>query len=89
MKPELKLFKKFIRLDGNSFSCHYAHNESRASDGRECVTIYAKIGFPQGKFGDLEGYRNGTDLMSDYFDKGKVDIFPENELFEKALSFCS
>lgn len=53
-------------------------------DGRKCVTLYAKdycdtLGKLFGNF-----YVNETDTMTDYFDKGNVDIFEDNFLYKSA-----
>lgn len=63
---------------------HYSI-DNRA-DRRSCVTLYAKD-FDSGDmlgamFGDA--YKNDTDTMSDYFDKGKVVLFEDHPLYAAA-----
>jgi hypothetical protein len=50
-------------------------------DGRNCVTIYAKdYDRALGEiFADI--YKNDTDLMTDYFDKGRVNLFENHPLY--------
>lgn len=53
-------------------------------DGKTCVTLYAK------DYGhDLahiipDEYRNDSDMMTDYFEKGRVVIFSDSPLFAAA-----
>ncbi len=54
------------------------------TDGRPCVTLYSQdYGYT---LRDIipEGYRNDTDTMTDYFDKGHVNLFPESPLYAAA-----
>ena len=53
-------------------------------DGRKCVTIYAKD--YDRKLGAIfeHEYKNDTDIMTDYFDKGKVVLFKGHELYQVA-----
>ena len=55
-------------------------------DGRKAVTIYHKdysraLG---DVFAGSDGYKNDTDLMSDYFDKGRVVLFEDHPLYAAA-----
>lgn len=54
------------------------------TDGRKCVTIYAKD--YTGELGQLftGEYQNNTDTMTDYFDKGKVNLFEGHALYAAA-----
>lgn len=64
---------------------HYSVNNR--TDGRACVTIYAKD--YDRKLGEVfggEGYTNETDLMTDYFDKGRVVLFADHPLYAAALA---
>ncbi len=55
------------------------------TDGSPCVTLYAKdYTHNLGKiFKDI--YKNDTDLMTDYFDQGQVELFEDHPLYEQAL----
>ncbi len=55
------------------------------SDGKKCVTIYARD--YDRSLGKIFGsdYKNDTDLMTDYFDEGNVTLFEDHQLYEKAL----
>lgn len=54
------------------------------TERQDCVTIYAK------DYNDRmtpvfgEAVQNGTDMMTDYFEKDKVRIFPSNPLWAEA-----
>ena len=54
------------------------------TDGRKCVTLYARD--YERALGDiLSGdYHNETDLQTDYFDKGKAVLFEEHPLYAAA-----
>jgi hypothetical protein len=52
-------------------------------DGKplECVTLYGRdYSDALGKIFS-NGYENDTDLMTDYFDQGRVRIFPSDPLY--------
>ena len=58
----------------------------RRTDGRPCVVLYAKE-----YMNDLHkifssGYRNDTDIMTDYFDKGQVTLLDDHPLYAQALA---
>jgi hypothetical protein len=53
-------------------------------DGRKCVTLYAKdYGHALGKI-FKEEYKNETDIMTDYFEEGKVTLFEDHPFYEIA-----
>lgn len=54
------------------------------SDGRRCVTLYAKdYGHALGRvLGDA--YQNDTDSMTDYFDQGRAVLFEGHPLYQQA-----
>lgn len=51
------------------------------TDGRRCVTLYSK------DYGHAlaqvvpNGYQNDSDMMTDYFDKGRVRLFEDHPLY--------
>lgn len=54
-------------------------------DGRACVTLYARdYDRKLGKIFNSE-YKNDTDSMTDYFDKGNVVLFSDHPLYKIAL----
>jgi hypothetical protein len=55
------------------------------TDGRKCVTIYAKDYSDKlaAVFG-TDCYENETDIMTDYFEKGRVVLFEDNPLYAAA-----
>ena len=52
--------------------------------GKPCVILYAKD--YDGRLGKVipENYRNDTDLMTDYFDQGRVRLFEGHPLYNDA-----
>lgn len=60
------------------------YSKDNRTDGRTCVTIYAKdYDRALGRLFDAE-YANHTDTMTDCFDKGKVVLFADHPLFAAA-----
>lgn len=76
-------FNKYHVTDGEiKARCHYSLDNR--VDGRKCVTIYSKdYGYDLGKV-IPEGYKNDTDSMTDYFDKGRVVLFEDHPLYAEA-----
>ena len=81
----IRLMKHYVTDGDHKARVHYSH--TMLTDGRECVTIYAKdyTGALHKIFDDVE---DNTDIMTDYFEKGRVRIYPENPLFEQAMMRC-
>lgn len=54
------------------------------TDGRRCVTLYAKD--YTGDLGRIlsDVYQNDTDSMTDYFDQGRAVIFENHPLYAAA-----
>lgn len=79
--PAIK-FQAFAVINtttGEKSRVHYSIDNR--IDGRECVTLYAgDYGHGLGViFADTPaGYTNDTDTQTDYFDKGRVVLFPEH-----------
>jgi hypothetical protein len=73
--------------NGAKAKVHYSFQ----SYGGDHVTIYDKdYGRDLAKvFADVEAeYRNDTDTMTDYFDKGSVVLKPDHPLYAAALERC-
>ena len=63
--------------------CHYSLDNR--VDGRKCVTIYAKdYGHHLAEVLGSDDYKNDTDTMTDYFDKGRVVLFEGHPLYADA-----
>lgn len=63
--------------------CHYSLDNR--TDGRKCVTIYAKdYGHALGRVIVDGAYQNDTDSQTDYFDKGRVVLFEGHALYAAA-----
>jgi len=54
------------------------------TDGRKCVTIYAKD--YGGRLLFLPNAGNNTDIQADYFEKDRAEIFEGHPLYEAALA---
>lgn len=76
-------FLKFSVTNGTDKArVHYSLDNR--TDGRKCVTIYAKdYDRALGRI-IAEGYKNDTDTQTDYFDKGCVRIFEDSPLYAAA-----
>ena len=78
-------FNKFNVTNGTAKArVHYSVDNR--TDGRKCVTIYAKdYTDGLGAFPELrDAYKNDTDMMTDYFDKGRVVLFEDHPLYAAA-----
>ncbi|MEN9885461.1 MAG: hypothetical protein RL758_39 [Pseudomonadota bacterium] len=54
-------------------------------DGRKCVTLYAKDYSDElGAIFSGGEYKNDTDCMTDYFEKGRVVLFEDHPLYAAA-----
>lgn len=76
-------FLKFCVTNGTTKArVHYGLDNRW--DGRKCVTIYAK-GYSRdlGKVLPNE-YRNATEIQTDYFDEGHVDLMEDHPLYAAA-----
>lgn len=76
-------FNKFNVTNGTTKArVHYALDNR--VDGRKCVTLYAK------DYTDALGvvlagaYVNDSDMMTDYFDKGRAVLFENHPLYQAA-----
>lgn len=76
-------FQKFYVTNGTVKARVFYSVDNRA-DRRNCVTLYAKD--YTGELGVIfaDEYKNDTDLMTDYFDKGRVVLFEGNPLYAAA-----
>lgn len=76
-------FNKYHVTDGTLKARVWYSLDNRA-DGRKCVTLYAK------DYDDALGrlfvyqYKNDTDIMTDYFEKGRAVLFEDHPLYQSA-----
>lgn len=78
----IKMMKHYVTDGQQKARVWYSHGT--LVDGRECVTLYAKDYTRELGRIFADGYENDTDTITDYFDKGRVRIFPTDPLFETA-----
>ena len=87
MTKQIK-FNKYNVTDGQKKArVHYSH--TTLINGRECVTLYAKDYTNALHEIFAEGYENNTDIMTDYFEKGRVRIYTDNPFFQDARARCN
>lgn len=73
---------------GHKARVTYSHFQM-ASTGEWCVTLYDKdYGYALGKIFPAE-YRNNTDSMVDYFEKGYVRLMASHPLYQAAMARAS
>lgn len=77
----IKFMKHYVTDGALKARVHYSLDNR--VDGRKCVTIYAKDYGPLGTV-LAEGYKNDTDTMTDYFDKGRAVLFEDSPLYAAA-----
>lgn len=78
-------FQKYYVTNG-VVKARVSYSLTHLNTGETCVTLYAND-----YSGDLSkvfpnGYQNNTDIMTDYFEKGKVRIMFGTPLYNAALS---
>lgn len=81
----IKLMKHYVTDGVRKARVHYSH--AVLTNGKEAVTLYAKDYESGRMLGEMfsESYENNTDIMTDYFEKGRVRIYKDNPLFSKAI----
>ena len=82
----VKMMKFYVTNNVEKAKVWYSRGQ--LIDGRDCVTIYAKdyTGTLGRVFRDLAPYENNTDTMTDYFEKGRVRIFPDSPYWNAACA---
>ena len=87
----IKLMKHYATDGINKARCQYSRGfiypggGHLGGEGKDCVTVYAKD--YSDKLAEIFGsdaYQNDSDMTIDYFEKGKVRIFPDNPLWAEA-----
>ena len=76
-------FNKY-NVTSNGLKARVRYSLDNRIDGRKCVTIYAKDYC--GTLGQIfaNEYKNESDILTDYFDKGKVCLFEDHSLYAAA-----
>lgn len=76
-------FNRYHVTDGTTKArCFYSLDNR--TDGRSCVTIYARdYGSGLGRM-FADAYHNDSDSMTDYFEKGRVVLFEDHPLYKQA-----
>ena len=84
----IKLMKFYVTDGVTKARVHYSHGQIHDGNGglKDCVTLYAQD--YDSRLGKVftDTYENDSDMMTDYFDKGHVRIFPGNDLWDAALA---
>jgi len=86
----IKFMKHYVTNGATKARVHYSAFRMTTT-GQDCVTLYAK-GYEDGRLlGQIfdEGYENDTDIMTDYFEKGRVRILAGTPMYEAAKARCA
>lgn len=86
----IKFQKHYVTNGAIKARVHYSAFKM-ATTGQDCVTLYAKT-FNDGRaLAEIisEGYENDTDMMTDYFENGRVRILANSPLYAAALARCN
>lgn len=86
----IKFMKHYVTDGQIKARVHYSAFRMTTT-GQECVTLYAKNyddGRLLGKLFDAE-YENNTDILTDYFERGRVRILAGTPLYEAAKARCT
>lgn len=86
----IKFQKHYVTNGTIKARVHYSAFKMTTT-GQDCVTLYAKDYEDGRKLANIigDGYENNTDLMTDYFEKGRVRITSESPLYAAALARCN
>jgi hypothetical protein len=82
----IKFNKHNIRDTKSGIKARVHYSVDNRIDGRKCVTLYAKSCLEPLHQVISDGYINDTDIMTDYFDNGRVVLFEDNPLYPAARS---
>ena len=66
------------------FKAKVSYSLDNRIDKRKCVTIYARDWCRNLRHVFQDGYRNDSDMMTDYFEQGRVELFEGNQHYEEA-----
>lgn len=78
---KIKLLKKGLKIDGEYFSCFYSSSKNNIK-GNATIYINGYKSLPAGT-NKILTVENNTDMMTDYFEKDRIRIAPDNPLFEQ------
>jgi hypothetical protein len=82
---KIRFLKHKVVNDDTKQSARVHYSLDNRTDGRKCVTIYAKdYGHQLSKVFASNEVENHTDTMTDYFDKDKVVLFEDHILYKDA-----
>lgn len=82
---KIRFLKHKVVNDDTKQSARVYYSLDNRTDGRKCVTIYAKdYGQQLSKVFASNEVENRTDTMTDYFDKDKVVLFEDHILYKDA-----
>lgn len=86
----IKFQKHYVTNGTVKARVHYSAFKMTTT-GQNCVTLYAKNYDDGRRLADIfaDGYENNTDLMTDYFEKGRVRVLEGQPLYAAALARCS
>ena len=82
----IRFLKYYAKSTENMFVAKVRYSLDNRIDGRKCVTIY-EDGYTarlSRVMGDQVEVIDNTDIMTDYFEKGKVVLFEDHPLYAEA-----
>lgn len=83
----IRFMKHYVTNGTHKARVHYSAFRMTTT-GQDCVTLYAK-NYADGRLLSQifdDGYENNTDMCTDYFEKGRVRIFPDSPLYSSAYA---
>lgn len=79
----MTIFRKhYIQNSETKTKCRVHYSLDNRTDGRKCVTIYAKSCLDEMQ--GIIDFKNGSDGMTDYFENDRAVIFEDNPLYSNA-----
>lgn len=82
----IRFMKHYVTNGTHKARVHYSAFRMTTT-GQDCVTLYAKdYSDDLCKVFGAGAYENNTDMMTDYFEKGRVRILPDSPLYSAAYA---
>lgn len=80
----IKFRQYYITDDKRTVKAKVHYSLDNRIDGRKCVTLYAQEYGKTLQYFFSKEYENDSDMMTDYFEKGRVTIFEDHPIYAYA-----
>jgi len=78
---EIRLLKKGLKIDGKYYSCFYSSSKNNLNGNATIyIRTYERLPEVAHEYFQVE---NNTDIYTDYFEKDRIRVSPQHELFNR------